>query len=575
MAIIYTYPQLSNPDGTELVVVSETKNQNATRLMTINQIASLVPSGAGGTVTSITLDFDPVAGTDTGLRLWDGAGWVDQQTIATSGSFDVGGTLAADHGGTGQDVYHQGDILYYDATPANLEILTVASAPIGNGDVLTLAGGVPSWATPTTGTMSNWFLQGDGGLNQTIANNTILDVTGGADITTLAGTPALGITIDHNDNVRTETSVTPAQLAHGATFDAITSVTTTATGHLTADTLTTYQLPAGGGTVTSVGATNAMGGSSGITFVTNPVPITGAGTVDLSFGGTIGDMWYADTTASMKLLGIGTSTTNLTTGSVSNQVLAVDSTGTPVPKWTTKEITIQQAGGDIETAPYKINFTGVGVTASSTGPGTVDVDIPGGGGGIVSNSGAFTPVLVNQGIDGTNTLVLEANINYLVQTGSWNIIDRQVYYDFYIEFDLIDPAISTGRGTLGIAALDGEGFLIGLDEIDSTLSTLNTITHNNAGVNICDVEYHLDEGEIGWILMPQNGKLNKFWGMDLGPSGKSVAWLAWNNSQGGTAPDGYYTQYTPPALSTWFWAGELEIGKYILSGSLNPILDID
>ena len=35
MAIIYTYPPVTNPDGTELIVVSETKNKNSTRLITL------------------------------------------------------------------------------------------------------------------------------------------------------------------------------------------------------------------------------------------------------------------------------------------------------------------------------------------------------------------------------------------------------------------------------------------------------------------------------------------------------------------------------------------------------------
>jgi len=142
MAIIYTYPRLNNPDGTELVVVSETKNQNATRLIALSDIAALVPSSAGGTITKIKLDFNPAATTDTGLRLWDGIGWVDEITITTTGMFDVGGTLNADHGGTGQDSYLQGDMLYYDATPATLDILNIG----GPGEVLTVAGGVPTWA---------------------------------------------------------------------------------------------------------------------------------------------------------------------------------------------------------------------------------------------------------------------------------------------------------------------------------------------------------------------------------------------------------------------------------------------
>ena len=52
MAIIYTYPKLTNPQGNELIVVSDVNNKNATRLITIADIASLVPGGGGGGCTS-------------------------------------------------------------------------------------------------------------------------------------------------------------------------------------------------------------------------------------------------------------------------------------------------------------------------------------------------------------------------------------------------------------------------------------------------------------------------------------------------------------------------------------------
>lgn len=52
MAIIYTYPKLTNPQGNELIVVSDVNNKNATRLITIADIASLVPGGGGGGCSS-------------------------------------------------------------------------------------------------------------------------------------------------------------------------------------------------------------------------------------------------------------------------------------------------------------------------------------------------------------------------------------------------------------------------------------------------------------------------------------------------------------------------------------------
>ena len=48
MAIIYTYPKLTNPQGNELIVVSDVNNKNSTRLITIQSIADLVPGGGGG-----------------------------------------------------------------------------------------------------------------------------------------------------------------------------------------------------------------------------------------------------------------------------------------------------------------------------------------------------------------------------------------------------------------------------------------------------------------------------------------------------------------------------------------------
>jgi len=56
MAIIYTYPKLTNPQGNELIVVSDVNNKNATRLITIANIASLVPGGdgCGASIVNIT-----------------------------------------------------------------------------------------------------------------------------------------------------------------------------------------------------------------------------------------------------------------------------------------------------------------------------------------------------------------------------------------------------------------------------------------------------------------------------------------------------------------------------------------
>lgn len=65
-------------------------------------------------------------------------------------STGVTGTLPATNGGTAQSTYTTGDTIYASATNT-LSKLTVGTT----GQVLTVAGGVPTWATPAAGTTAN------------------------------------------------------------------------------------------------------------------------------------------------------------------------------------------------------------------------------------------------------------------------------------------------------------------------------------------------------------------------------------------------------------------------------------
>ena len=70
-------------------------------------------------------------------------------STATSGAVTVAGTLGATSGGTSQSTYTTGDILYASASN------TLTKLPIGTaGQVLSVAGGVPSWAASTSSGVS-------------------------------------------------------------------------------------------------------------------------------------------------------------------------------------------------------------------------------------------------------------------------------------------------------------------------------------------------------------------------------------------------------------------------------------
>lgn len=151
--------------------------------------------GGGGAVDSVTgtanrivitgTASDPIINIDTG--------YVGQTSITTLGTIATGvwnGTpVGPTFGGTGLNSYASGDIIYASATNV-LSNLNKAT----NTQVLTLAGGFPTWATPTVGTVTSV----SGTLNRVSSTGgatPVIDIdtgyVGQASITTI-GTIAVG-----------------------------------------------------------------------------------------------------------------------------------------------------------------------------------------------------------------------------------------------------------------------------------------------------------------------------------------------------------------------------------------------
>ncbi len=106
-------------------------------------------AAAAGTVTSVSGTLNRITSTGGATPVIDiAATYVGQTSITTLGTIVTGvwngSTVTEGFGGTNQTTYATGDILY--ASGAN----TLAKRAIGaTGDVLTVAGGVPTWAAPT------------------------------------------------------------------------------------------------------------------------------------------------------------------------------------------------------------------------------------------------------------------------------------------------------------------------------------------------------------------------------------------------------------------------------------------
>ena len=183
-----------------------------------------------GTVTSVS-----GSGGTTGLTLTGGP-------ITTSGTLTLGGTLIAVNGGTGQSSYVVGDVLYASTTTA-LSKLTIGTT----GQVLTVTAGIPSWATPTTGTVTS--------------------VTGTAPVVSSGGnTPAISMA----------------------------AATTSVNGYLTSTDWTTFNNK---GSVTSVAGTGTVNGLTLTGTVTTSGSLTLGGTLSLVSPPAIGTTTPAEVKA--------------------------------------------------------------------------------------------------------------------------------------------------------------------------------------------------------------------------------------------------------------------------------------
>jgi hypothetical protein len=118
-------------------------------------------------------------------------------------------------------------------TPVGADTIIINDATTGNV-VKALISGLPFDA------YNKWVLTGDTGTQDILSGNTV-DIAGGTYITTAAAATDT-LTITHDDTTRSDTASTDAP-AFGGTFDAVTSVTSNGTGHVTAIDISTVTIP--------------------------------------------------------------------------------------------------------------------------------------------------------------------------------------------------------------------------------------------------------------------------------------------------------------------------------------------
>ena len=280
--------------------------------------------GTSGQVLKVTAgvpawETDTATGTVTSVALSAPAVFtVSGSPVTTTGTLALtysGTALPEANGGTAQTTYSTGDFLY--ASGSN----TLSKLAVGTtGQVLTVAAGLPSWATDTTtGTVTSVGLSAPAFL------------TVGSSPVTSSGTLALtfsGTAIPAANGGTAQTTYTTGDLLYASGANTLSKLAIgTSAQVLTVTGGAPAWGSAGAGTVTSV---DMSGGTTGLTTSGGPVTSSGtitlAGTLAAVNGGTAqttyatGDLLYASGANTLSKLAVGTT----------NQVLTVTS---GAPAW--------------------------------------------------------------------------------------------------------------------------------------------------------------------------------------------------------------------------------------------------
>jgi hypothetical protein len=323
----------------------------------------------------------PGSSTDNAIVRWNGvSGTLIQNSVATlsdtgdiiANSIDLTVPLDELDGGTAQSSYTTGDILY--ASGVN----TLAKLAAGSdGQVLTLAAGIPSWAASAGGGVTS--VSGTANrITSTGGATPVIDISGSyvgqASITTL-GTIATG--------VWTGTTIAVANGGTGATT--LTGVLTgNGTGAITANAITQYGVLIGGASnavgSTAVGSAGQVLQSSGAgvnpaySTATYPTTATGTGTI-LRADGT---NWvattstYPTTNAVSTLLYASASNVMSALATANNGTLVTSNTGVPsilAGPGTTGNILQSNAAAapSFSTATFPSTATGTGTVLRADG----------------------------------------------------------------------------------------------------------------------------------------------------------------------------------------------------------------
>ena len=256
-----------------------------------------------------------------------------KQYVADAGSGTPGWVEVGSSSGVETLTAAQGTFISFTAATSaigDVDLGTFDLSAAGTPDNTKYLRGDNTWSAISG--IYDWTVAGDTG-SETIATGTTVTFAGGTYLATTYATGTSTLTINHDATTRSDTTSTDTP-GYGGTFEAVTSVTTNSTGHVTAIDVSTVTMPsaenytwtltADNGTPETINSGNTVDIAGG-TNITTTVGATDTVTIDLDDSITLAGTLTVNGTGQSSFAGQVTIPTTPVTGTDAASKAYVDS----------------------------------------------------------------------------------------------------------------------------------------------------------------------------------------------------------------------------------------------------------